>query len=76
MRVKVYEADAQGVEKFIDYKRVFEILRGVHYNGFCSMVYEGTEDGRRSRGRRVICARWCAGLVYDGRLMSDPIVDY
>jgi len=44
VRVKVYEADAQGVEKFIDYKRVFEILRGVHYNGFCSMVYEGTED--------------------------------
>lgn len=44
VRVKVYEADAQGVEKFIDYKRVFEILRGVHYNGFCSMVYEGKED--------------------------------
>ncbi len=44
VRVKVYESDAQGVEKFIDYKRVFEILRGVHYNGFCSMVYEGTED--------------------------------
>ena len=44
VRVKVYETDAQGVEKFIDYKRVFEILRAVHYNGFCSMVYEGTED--------------------------------
>ncbi|MFN0105372.1 MAG: sugar phosphate isomerase/epimerase family protein [Bryobacteraceae bacterium] len=44
VRVKLYEVNEQGVEKFIDYKRVFDILRGVHYNGFCSMVYEGTED--------------------------------
>lgn len=44
VRVKVYETDQEGREKFIDYKRVFDILRGVHYNGFCSMVYEGTED--------------------------------
>ena len=44
VRVKVYETDADGVEKFIDYKRVFQILHGVHYNGFCSMVYEGKED--------------------------------
>jgi len=44
VRVKVYEANEQGEEKHIDYKRVFEILRGVHYNGFCSMVYEGQED--------------------------------
>jgi len=44
VRVKVYETDAQGVEKFIDYKRVYQILQSVHYNGFCSMVYEGKED--------------------------------
>ena len=44
VRVKVYETDAAGAEKFIDYNRVFQILRGVHYNGFCSMVYEGKED--------------------------------
>ena len=44
VRVKVYEADQEGREKYIDYNRVFNILRGVHYNGFCSMVYEGTED--------------------------------
>ena len=24
--------------------KVFDILRGVHYNGFCSMVYEGQAD--------------------------------
>ncbi|MBM3757603.1 MAG: sugar phosphate isomerase/epimerase [Acidobacteria bacterium] len=44
VRVKLYEVNEQGAEKHIDYPRVFEILRGVHYNGFCSLVYEGTED--------------------------------
>ena len=44
MRVKLYQLDEQGQEKFIDYKRIFDILRARHYNGFCSLVYEGTED--------------------------------
>jgi L-ribulose-5-phosphate 3-epimerase len=44
VRVKLYQVDEQGREKFIDYQRVFDILRGVHYNGHCSLVYEGTED--------------------------------
>ncbi|MBK5294539.1 MAG: sugar phosphate isomerase/epimerase [Acidobacteriia bacterium] len=44
VRVKLYQLDEQGQEKFIDYKRIFDILRGVHYNGYCSLVYEGTED--------------------------------
>lgn len=44
VRVKVYEAGPDGAEKYIDYNKIFQILRGVHYNGFCSMVYEGTED--------------------------------
>lgn len=43
-RVKLYELDAEGREKNIDYKRIFNILRSVHYNGFCSMVYEGAEE--------------------------------
>jgi len=44
VRVKLYEVDEQGREKYIDYNRVFNILRGVHYNGFCSLVYEGKEE--------------------------------
>lgn len=44
VRVKLYDLDANGKEKFIDYARIFNILRGVHYNGFCGLVYEGTED--------------------------------
>lgn len=56
VRVKLYEVDAQGREKNIDYKRVFDILRGVHYNGFCSLVYEGTEDEMTAipRGSRFL----------------------
>lgn len=44
VRVKLYDVNEQGEEKYIDYRRVFKILNGVHYNGFCSLVYEGTED--------------------------------
>jgi sugar phosphate isomerase/epimerase len=44
VRAKIYLPDDQGREKFIDYNRVFNILRGVHYNGFVSLVYEGKED--------------------------------
>src|SRR5690349_15393264 len=32
VRVKFYEPDATGKEKYIDYTRVMNILRGVHYN--------------------------------------------
>ena len=44
VRAKVYDMDANGREKWIDYERVFTILRKVHFNGFISMIYEGRED--------------------------------
>jgi sugar phosphate isomerase/epimerase len=44
VRVKLYQLDAEGREQFIDYQRIFDILRARHYNGFCCLVYEGTED--------------------------------
>ena len=44
VRVKFYEPDAEGREKYIDYNRVLNILRAVHYNGFLGIVYEGKED--------------------------------
>jgi sugar phosphate isomerase/epimerase len=44
VRVKFYEPDATGREKYIDYRRVMNILRAVHYNGFLGIVYEGTES--------------------------------
>jgi len=56
VRAKLYQLDDQGVEKFIDYKRVFNILRSVHYNGFVSLVYEGKEDEMTAmpRGTRFL----------------------
>jgi sugar phosphate isomerase/epimerase len=44
VRAKVYDLDENGREKWIDYDRVFGILRKLHYNGFISMIYEGKED--------------------------------
>ena len=44
VRAKVYDLDESGREKWIDYDRVFGILRKVHFNGFISMIYEGKED--------------------------------
>jgi sugar phosphate isomerase/epimerase len=55
VRVKFYEPDASGREKYIDYKRVMNILRAVHYNGFLGIVYEGTEDETQAVPR---CARF------------------
>ena len=44
VRAKVYDIDENGREKWIDYDRVFNILRKQKYNGFISMIYEGRED--------------------------------
>src|SRR6266567_2440712 len=44
VRAKIYDIDASGREKWIDYDRVVTILRKIHYNGFISMIYEGKED--------------------------------
>jgi len=56
VRTKLYLLDDKGVEKFINYNRVFNILRGVHYNGFVSLVYEGKEDEMTAipRGTRFL----------------------
>jgi sugar phosphate isomerase/epimerase len=56
VRAKLYVLDDRGRERFIDYDRVFHILRGVHYNGFVSLVYEGKEDDMMAipRGARFL----------------------
>jgi sugar phosphate isomerase/epimerase len=40
VRVKFYNPDANGSEPWIDYSDVFNILRGVHYEGWIDIVYE------------------------------------
>ena len=56
VRAKLYDLDEQGREKWIDYDKVFNILRGVHFNGFISLVYEGKEDQSTAipRGNRFL----------------------
>ena len=39
MRAKIYKIDS-GVEEFIDYRRVLDILRGVGFNGTIGLVFE------------------------------------
>lgn len=49
VRVKFYNPRPDGSEPFIDYDRVLDILRGVHYPGFLDIVYEP----ERTRGDDV-----------------------
>ncbi len=57
VRAKFYNPAPDGSEPFIDYDNVFDILRGVHYQGFIDIVYEGPagsgEDVRRAVPRIV-----------------------
>lgn len=43
VRAKLYRL-RNGREQWLDYDRIFAILRRVRYNGFVSLVYEGWED--------------------------------
>lgn len=42
VRCKIYRISS-GVEQWLDYPRILEILRGVQYNGWLSIVYEGQD---------------------------------
>ena len=53
VRVKLYQLDAEGREKYIDYAKIFDILRSVHFNGFISIVYEGEEPPSKAMPRGV-----------------------
>ena len=45
VRAKIYEMRG-GRETSLDYERIFQALRGVSYNGWVSLVYEGQGDER------------------------------
>ena len=42
VRCKIYRIQ-NGVEEWLDYPRILEILRGVNFNGWLSIVYEGQD---------------------------------
>ena len=43
VRTKLYRI-ASGREEWLDYDQIFETIRGVRYNGWISLVYEGRDD--------------------------------
>lgn len=45
VRMKFYNPRADGSEPYIDYPKVFDILRGVHYSGIIDIVYEPNRHG-------------------------------
>jgi sugar phosphate isomerase/epimerase len=47
VRTKFYMIDS-GVEEWLDYPRILDILRGIGYNGCLSIVYEGESDPTES----------------------------
>ncbi len=52
VRCKIYEIET-GVERRLDYERIFAILQQANYHGFLSIVYEGTEDERIAVAKSV-----------------------
>jgi sugar phosphate isomerase/epimerase len=45
VRVKFYKPRADGSETHLDYPKIFDILRGVHYDGIVDIVYEPERHG-------------------------------
>jgi sugar phosphate isomerase/epimerase len=43
VRAKLYRLKT-GKEEWLDYDRIFKLLREARYNGFVSLVYEGWQD--------------------------------
>jgi len=56
VRLKVYRIET-GAERWLDYPRIFAMLRGAGYNGFCSIVYEGPGDEKEALRRAVAYLR-------------------
>jgi gluconolactonase len=60
VRAKFYGPKADGSEPAIDYRKVFDILHGVHYAGFVDIVYEpenpsaGSKEDARSAIPRAV----------------------
>lgn len=67
VRMKFYNPRPDGSEPFIDYDKVFDILRSVHYQGFIDIVYEpnvgGGEEVRAALPRVVNFLRSKLGPV-------------
>lgn len=61
VRCKIYRIQS-GVEEWLNYPRIFEILRGVNYNGWLSVVYEG-QDAEAEATAVPKAVRYLRGLM-------------
>lgn len=81
VRAKFYTPGEDESEPFIDYDKVFDILRSVHYQGFVDVVYEpqaaGGEEIRKAMPRIVAFLRSkISPFVISGQPSRQPIVRY
>ena len=61
VRCKIYRIES-GVEEWLNYPRIFEILKGVNYNGWLSVVYEG-QDAEAEATAIPKAVRYLRGLM-------------
>ena len=66
VRAKIYQIDT-GVETYLDYPRIFGILKDVGYNGNVSIVYEGAEGRNRCTPEEgvALAARYLRSVIGD-----------
>jgi len=56
VRTKFYHIDS-GVEEWLDYPQIVQILKGLNYNGGISIVYEGESDPIESMRKAAVYLR-------------------
>ena len=67
VRCKIYRIQS-GREQWLDYKRIFRVLRNIKYNGWVSVVYEGQEAEAEATAvpKAVKYLRWLIAGQYGG----------
>jgi hypothetical protein len=66
VRARIYTMPESGRKPFINYARVFGILRKTNCNGFISLIYEGSEDKFKAIPRGVRLLRSLGGTACSG----------
>jgi gluconolactonase len=54
VRVKFYEPGPDGADAALDYPKIFDILRSIHYAGFLDIVYQGQVVGENESPRTAL----------------------
>jgi len=63
VRTKFYDVSS-GSEKYLDYDRIFAVLKGVAFNGNLSIVYEGEGDHLDAVKKAAACLRRLLSLYF------------